>query len=542
MLRNRRIPGLFLAALLIGCAALQAMPLSETNRGFLDGPAGFLATDAERKEWKDVKADTDAERFIALFWARRDPTPGNARNEFKIEFDKRVEAAAKLKEIGGIKGDRANVFVLLGMPAATYMQQKDEFQNKMDTSSLEPAILAQYSTGHAAIWRYHGKDKLPAGYPDDDLTVVFITEEGRGENQLDRKPRVLQALELAKKAAIKSPDLKEVPSWPVENASLAPAAVPAPAAPAAVTMPPVAAIPEPFAGAAANAFAAEPAGSAEKAALFFHNASTIAGRPFTSALLVAKKDAVPAGAPVKLFGEVRDANGVPVARFALDGEKAAPVESNGELTFGYSVLLTPGSYRVAMGISSVDGSVMHLVKTAPVVVPDLKSGAMIPSSLILTKSILTLEKAQLEEQAFCFGGVRVMPTAFLTYGAADSLWYFFTITNPSVDPESKKPAIQTIFSIKEKGNDKPRLRTPPSDATLTAISDGRYAIGSEIPLSAIPFFCDGTWRVEIDVFDKLAKDAEGKPKLVKEKIGADFEFKGKVCAAAPVEKPKSKKK
>jgi hypothetical protein len=33
----------------------------------------FLATDAEQKEWKKITADEQADRFVQLFWAKRDP-------------------------------------------------------------------------------------------------------------------------------------------------------------------------------------------------------------------------------------------------------------------------------------------------------------------------------------------------------------------------------------------------------------------------------------------------------------------------------------
>src|SRR5258706_8561339 len=55
----------------------------------------YLITDAEAKEWKQVKNDTEAEKFIALFWARRNPDPKNPDNFFKQRFEKLVEYADK---------------------------------------------------------------------------------------------------------------------------------------------------------------------------------------------------------------------------------------------------------------------------------------------------------------------------------------------------------------------------------------------------------------------------------------------------------------
>ena len=47
----------------------------------------------EQKKWRAVSTDEQAQEFIDLFWARRDPTPGTYVNEYKQEYDARVKYA-----------------------------------------------------------------------------------------------------------------------------------------------------------------------------------------------------------------------------------------------------------------------------------------------------------------------------------------------------------------------------------------------------------------------------------------------------------------
>src|SRR4051812_30430636 len=67
--------------------------LSKENSDFGNGPAQWIMSNEEKAQWKSAKTDADAKAFINLFWARRDPTPGTPRNEFKESFDQRVKYA-----------------------------------------------------------------------------------------------------------------------------------------------------------------------------------------------------------------------------------------------------------------------------------------------------------------------------------------------------------------------------------------------------------------------------------------------------------------
>ena len=80
-------------------------------------PAAFvrdvetIITPHERTVYKLLKTADERARFVDEFWARRDPTPGTAENEFQEEHYRRLEHAAK-----ELRGDQARMYVTYGPP------------------------------------------------------------------------------------------------------------------------------------------------------------------------------------------------------------------------------------------------------------------------------------------------------------------------------------------------------------------------------------------------------------------------------------------
>src|SRR5687768_7185513 len=70
-----------------------AANLSKTFDEWGKGPAQHLMTKEEQKQWKSLNSDAQAQAFIDLFWARRDPSPATPQNEFRDQFDLIVKTA-----------------------------------------------------------------------------------------------------------------------------------------------------------------------------------------------------------------------------------------------------------------------------------------------------------------------------------------------------------------------------------------------------------------------------------------------------------------
>ena len=94
------------------------------------GPVQWIMTKDESQQWKSVKNEEEAKKFIDLFWARRDPTPSTPINEYKDDFDARVEYADGHFAQGRTKGsltDRGHVFIVMGSPSRLQRSSTEAF-------------------------------------------------------------------------------------------------------------------------------------------------------------------------------------------------------------------------------------------------------------------------------------------------------------------------------------------------------------------------------------------------------------------------------
>src|SRR5258706_9060736 len=100
-------------------ASLSLAQLSK-YKDWAKSPEAYFLTPSEREEWAAVKSDEEAEKFIASYWAKRDPTPGTTQNEFKDGVMRRIAAADEQfkarRYAKGSESARGHVFVVLGAP------------------------------------------------------------------------------------------------------------------------------------------------------------------------------------------------------------------------------------------------------------------------------------------------------------------------------------------------------------------------------------------------------------------------------------------
>src|SRR4051812_46801603 len=78
------------AAALVCLATTAVADLSRESLDFANGPLTALLTQDEAAKWKSIHEDADAKAFVALFWARRDPTPDTPRNEYREKIEQLV--------------------------------------------------------------------------------------------------------------------------------------------------------------------------------------------------------------------------------------------------------------------------------------------------------------------------------------------------------------------------------------------------------------------------------------------------------------------
>ncbi|HEY4640379.1 MAG TPA: GWxTD domain-containing protein [Thermoanaerobaculia bacterium] len=223
-----------LAVFTLGTLSMYAA-MAQKYVDFGKGPATWLMTRDEQKKWKTIANDADAQEFIDLFWARRDPTPGTFGNEFKAEFDARVKYADdKLGDRNG-KGsmsDRGRALIVLGFPTMTDSSAGQ--QRGMNTTNM-PAGDASDGAGSGGtrgvrlgareLWTWEKGDAQKFGMPK--IEAVFIQDTHTGTWQRDtQRNLILGAYPVAVEKAIVSKDLTVTPEWaknPPMNVTFVPA-------------------------------------------------------------------------------------------------------------------------------------------------------------------------------------------------------------------------------------------------------------------------------------------------------------------------------
>ena len=85
---------------------------------WLEEEVPYIITDNERAEFKKLSTDGEREQFVYQFWERRNPTPGSAENEFKVEYYRRIAYANEhwAANIPGWRTDRGRIYILYGPP------------------------------------------------------------------------------------------------------------------------------------------------------------------------------------------------------------------------------------------------------------------------------------------------------------------------------------------------------------------------------------------------------------------------------------------
>ena len=169
------------------------------------GPVQWIMTPEEQGAWRGVKTEAQAIRFIDLFWARRDPTRGTPRNEYREEFDRRVAYSDLNFEEHSKRGaltDRGRVYVILGHPT------------RMDKSlaTQQGGGIQGYGTSERSMWFYERADAEKYGMAKIDAFFVgdFITKS----QHLDpNRPDFLAAAPNAQRLALANAELTEVPEW-----------------------------------------------------------------------------------------------------------------------------------------------------------------------------------------------------------------------------------------------------------------------------------------------------------------------------------------
>lgn len=424
----------------------------------------LIITDSEKAEFKNLKNAKDIEDFVKLFWARKDPTPFDEKNEFKEEFYRRLEYVKKAFIYGykyGLETDQGKVYISFGKPSKV-------FDHGAGTQE----------------WVYAAQPWM--NYPKPSFNVVF-THDGTGF-ALDTsrtESRVIQTLYAYPKIILLYPNLTKVPEYKkVLSFS-----------------------PESFEGKLINEVSSS--GQDVVNILFEEKAYFTKAENVSIYVSFLLKITPPQGSellPEKMtfFGRVKSE--AYSSDFRL--ERSLIKEKDYFISqFGFPN--APGEYELFLGCYSPDKKAYSLKKST-IEIPNFWNEELGLSSLIASSQVKEAagEKKKEEFDMFSLGRYSLLPCFSQEYTKEDSLNVFYYIYNIGLN-DGGNCSLLIEFELR-KGQK--TFTLSPQKRTQNM---GREAIlleGTQIPLAALPE--QGEYELTVKVTDELSgKSASRKLKF-----------------------------
>ena len=501
---RRFAAALFVAAIAAGAFAA----LSDAHTQFANGPAKFLMTREEAAAWKSINNDADAEAFINTFWAKRDPSPNTPANEFRAEFEARVKYADDHFTEGRTKGsvtDRGRVFIVMGSPAMVRRTQAptNSLGQPGSSGGIGVPQPGSESSDQKMIWVYD-QAKTKAPLPAPTVQVPFVDQYGNEVWRLDRAPGVDVNAMLQKAAAAEIVNPNATGAAATQAAETTTTTTTVTKTTTTTTTLTPGAYKTPALKTAVDTLKAAKENQYKNMTFSYGEFITPTGTYFVPLQLALPASAgLTADSNVTFFGEVDDANGVPVAIFE---EPAKLLASKTDIVFDKTLTnLQPGTYHGVFGLADATGKPVSMV-ASEMTLKGLDKATSSLSELILSNNIYPLTAAQAPTDPYAFGGMKVVPKSDRTFTAADELWYFFELRNPGIDAGTNMPKVQMKLSLTGKttaGKDV-RMENPLADADTIELKGvpGHYGIGQALPLTS---FKPGDYTIKIKVIDLVNK-------------------------------------
>jgi GWxTD domain-containing protein len=210
------VVSLALAASAAGAFAAAAQKYAD----WAAGPAQWLMTRQDSSAWKKVQTDGQAQKFIDLFWARRDPTPGTPRNEFHEAFDARVQFAdANFGETNrrGALTQRGRIVIVMGeWSSRQVLAAAPAGAGNQSFNTLSGQSASTQGDHNREHWVYEGEAAKRLGIYPRSATVYFVQDDSSKhiwQMDVQKIGEWAVAQDNGVKLAIVNPDLTEAPVY-----------------------------------------------------------------------------------------------------------------------------------------------------------------------------------------------------------------------------------------------------------------------------------------------------------------------------------------
>ena len=491
-----------IAALVVSAvAATSFAQLSMSKADWARGPVQYYMTPEEKTQWNAIKNDADADKFIALFWAKRDPSPNTPQNEFRDDFERRVQYADQTFANGRQRGsltDRGKALILFGAPTRAVRTPGRAVQQSADPTATSINPQNDETVGEMQTWIYEGPtaEKM---FSSPKVEIRFIDRLNNKDMRMET-PRFdfAGASQRIVNAAITQPTLTAVPTYQAQQPVPQPAAS-APAAPAAPATDLKTAALE-----AAVTDAKAGKGTSKNAYVSYAEFIAPKGGYYAPlGLFVPASAGLTADSADTFFGVIEDSTGKRVLAFE---EPAKLTASKSDFFVDKTLDLPAGKYTATVGLAKAGAPV--IITSGPI---ELAPATGATSRLILSDNVYELAEAVPVKSPFAFGKLKIVPKASMQFTNKDELNYFVELHNPSVDATTNLPKLQMKLDlIDSKG--KTVAGAPLSDAQALplsgAIGPGEYAIISGIPLSQMAKpLPPGEYTLKMRILDTISKQS-----------------------------------
>lgn len=155
--------------------ALQAQEKLDHRVRWVSQDVVYIIMPEERGIFERLTTEEEQTAFIEQFWARRDPTPGTAENEFKTEHYRRIQYANERFTSGydGWKTDRGRIYILFGPPDQTEEHHGGRYDRPYYEGGGTTAAFP------FQIWRYRHIQGV-----GDDIEIEFVDTTETGDYRI----------------------------------------------------------------------------------------------------------------------------------------------------------------------------------------------------------------------------------------------------------------------------------------------------------------------------------------------------------------------
>jgi GWxTD domain-containing protein len=519
---KRSIPALLVIAFFVS-AAFPALALLDKQKDWEKSPEfTYLATDAERKDWKKVASDDEAEKFIALFWARRHPNiEAGPRNAFRERFEALVKLADEKFALGRKRGsltERGKALILIGPPKSSTQKVTGGLGQDTVSATAAPKDLDAPTATALYTWLYE-KPQLPPWADVELLNAKFEVDQAALLERLLDGSIVRRLENKAAEMAIVNPNRKELPVYKTKEQLEAEqkAAVEAAKGPALA----------PASRAAIDGLAKEPFGPLSLLSLAYGDGATR-----LSVQLYAPAAAIGAGEGVRLAIVARAADGTEAARV---DEDAKLLKSRSDFFADRALRVVPGDYDVAAVLLDAAGKVLVSGRRS-VTVPALPT-EFSASRLVVAVNDFPVDAPRADDP-FTFTARRFVVRGDGKLDASDGLSYAVRIYNPPVEAVSRTVTLRRTIKLKPKGQPPIDVPTPPEEpAKVPDLKEGGALVldlaGGIIESNLGQYLKPNEYELRVTILDTASQK--------KLDLVAPFTVAGS-AAPAPAPAPAPKKK